>query len=131
MVSVSSSYLVAVYMYRWDIRYCLFGIHVDKDWNIVWPDMVVVLKQKCLWIIFGISIFILHKYQKLLPYVIEEPDAVIACRWANRFKYIAANELCFFIVWRWKDDIIVCRSLNTVLVYCMFRWKNISAIMLY
>jgi hypothetical protein len=53
-------------MYRWDIRYCLFDIHVDKDWNIVWPDMVVVLKQKCLWILSGISIFILHKYQKLL-----------------------------------------------------------------
>ena len=118
-------------MYRWGIRYCLFDIHVDKDWNIVWRDMVVVLKHKYLWILFGISIFILHKYQKLLPYFTEEPDTVITCRRANPFKYIVANALCFLIVWRWKENIIVCRPLNAVLVYCIFRRKNVSAILLY
>ena len=31
MVSVSTTYLVAVYMYRWDIPYCLLDIHVGND----------------------------------------------------------------------------------------------------
>ena len=40
----STTYTVAVYMYRWDNHYCLFGIHVGNDLNIVRPDMVAELK---------------------------------------------------------------------------------------
>ena len=39
--------------------------------------------KNVLWVIyFGISTFILHKYQKLLAYTTEEMNALIACRWA-------------------------------------------------
>ena len=47
----------------------------DLTWRWCW-------KKNVLWVIyFGISTFILHKYQKLLAYTTDEMNALIVCRW--------------------------------------------------